>query len=106
MIDSETILEIVSRFIETYQPQTIYLFGSYVWGNPTSDSDLDLCIIIKEPNTPQSDRIREGLRALKGIPIPVDLLVFTEEEIASRAKHPSTLIHQVITKGKKLYEAA
>ncbi len=106
MSNTELIHEIVSRFIATYHPQKIYLFGSQAWGSPSEDSDYDFCVILKSSNTSQAERIREGMRSLKGIPVPVDLLVLTEEEVKDRINHPSTLIHQVCTKGKKLYDAA
>ena len=105
-IQSQVIDDIKSRFIELYHPKEIYLYGSYAWGTPTEDSDLDFCIILSESDKSQADRIREGLRALKGIHIPVDILVFTESEIAERKDHPSTLIFKIYHSGKKLYEAA
>jgi len=44
-------------------------------------SDIDLCIIVEESSEKQVERIRNGLRELKGIHFPVDILVFTIEEI-------------------------
>ena len=67
---------------------------------------MDLCIILNDSEKSQADRIRDGLRALKGISIPVDLLVLTEHEIEERKDHPSTLIFKIYHSGKKLYEAA
>ena len=105
-IQDHIINEIVSRFIDLYNPKEIYLYGSYAWGSPTVDSDVDLCIILNESDKSQADRIRDGLRALKDINIPVDLLVLTEHEIEHRKDHPSTLIFKIYHSGKKLYEAA
>jgi len=42
MISQETIEEVKNRLVKTYDPISIYLFGSYAWGHPTEDSDLDL----------------------------------------------------------------
>ncbi|MDA3850816.1 MAG: nucleotidyltransferase domain-containing protein [Spirochaetaceae bacterium] len=106
MTKSELIDEVVSRFKDTYHPLKIYLYGSQVWGNPTEDSDFDFCIILKESEKSQAERIRDGLRALKGISIPIDILVLTENEIQGRVEHPSTLIYKVYTQGKKLYDTA
>lgn len=105
-IQKQIMDEILSRFIDIYNPIEIYLYGSYAWGSPTEDSDVDFCVILKNSDKSQADRIRDGLRALKGITIPVDLLVLTEHEIEERKDHPSTLIFKIYHKGKKLYEAA
>ena len=98
--------EITKRLIDLYQPIEIFLYGSYAWGAPSNDSDIDLCIVLKDSDKSQADRIRDGLRALEGIRIPIDLLVLTEYEIEDRKEHPSTLIFKIIHQGKKLYAAA
>ena len=38
---------LVSKIVDKYSPDKIYLFGSYAWGNPTIDSDVDLFIVKK-----------------------------------------------------------
>ena len=37
--------EILHRLVAEFQPEAVYLFGSYAWGNPTKDSDIDLAIV-------------------------------------------------------------
>lgn len=101
-----TISRIVEKLVAVYDPREIYVFGSFARGNPGTDSDIDLCIIIKESHEKHADRIRKGLHALRGEKTAVDLLVFTEEEIADRKNHPSSLIHRVLSEGKILYAAA
>lgn len=105
-IEEKDLNEITQLLINLYKPQEIFLYGSHVWGTPTTDSDLDLCILLKESDQTQAERIREGLRTLKNIRIPIDLLVLTENEIKERREHPSTLIFKILHNGKKLYEAA
>ncbi|KKR96908.1 MAG: hypothetical protein UU47_C0005G0021 [candidate division TM6 bacterium GW2011_GWE2_41_16] len=50
LISKETIQEVKNRLIQTYNPLAIYIFGSYAWGMPTEDSDLDLLIVIDSSN--------------------------------------------------------
>ncbi len=38
--------DVKNRLVRAYNPLTIYLFGSYAWGTPTEDSDLDLVIVV------------------------------------------------------------
>jgi predicted nucleotidyltransferase len=33
---------VINRLAEVYKPREIYLFGSYAWGQPGQQSDLDL----------------------------------------------------------------
>ena len=48
MITNEVIEEVKNRLVKTYDPLAIYLFGSYAWGTPTEESDLDLVIIVDQ----------------------------------------------------------
>ena len=52
--------EVVNRIVEKikmqYQPEKIILFGSYAWGNPTKDSDIDL-LIVKKTNQKHRQRM-------------------------------------------------
>ena len=98
--------EILDRLVSVYNPAFIYLYGSFAWGQPEKESDLDFFVILQDSSQKHAERIRTGLRALKGIQTNVDILVFTENEIASRRNHPSTLAYKVLNKGIKLYEAA
>ncbi|NCN04267.1 MAG: nucleotidyltransferase domain-containing protein [Spirochaetales bacterium] len=104
--DDETLIRIVEKLVQVYSPKQVYLFGSLAWGTPEEDSDIDLCIILKDSLESRADRIRRGLRALRGEKVAVDLLVLTEAEVAERRNHPSTLIYQVLLEGKMLYAAA
>lgn len=105
-IKSEELSIILNRLIKTYNPRTVFLFGSYVWGSPGPNSDIDFLVLLDKADASQPERIRRGLRALRGIAIPVDILVLTTQEIDTHKDHPSTLIYKVLRKGIKLYDAA
>ncbi|MBI4651720.1 nucleotidyltransferase domain-containing protein [Candidatus Desantisbacteria bacterium] len=45
MITLEQINQVIKTIIEEYKPKKIILFGSYVYGKPSKDSDLDILII-------------------------------------------------------------
>lgn len=107
MTDTDSIIkEITRRLIIIYQPESIYLFGSYAWGTPQENSDYDIFIIVKKSELGSADRIRIGQRELVDLNVSVDILVYTEEEMRTKKDHPSTLAHKVINRGVKLYEAA
>lgn len=98
--------EITSRLVKIYNPEEIYLFGSYAWGTPGAHSDIDLFIVVEKTDLDRAERIRVGLRALLDINTSVDILVYTREEVDEKKNHPSTLTYKVLTRGVKLYEAA
>jgi len=98
--------EVTKHLIKAYNPLSIYLFGSYVWGIPDKSSDIDFFVIVDKSEYDAAERIRIGLRELKDVHADIDILVYTSDEVASRNTHPSTLIFKVLNKGVKLYEAA
>ncbi|MBC8525937.1 MAG: nucleotidyltransferase domain-containing protein [Candidatus Cloacimonetes bacterium] len=58
MISKEQIHEIVQTIVKGYNPKKIILFGSYVSGNPSEDSDLDM-FLVKESKLPRYKRARQ-----------------------------------------------
>jgi uncharacterized protein len=91
--------EIVGRF----HPQKIILFGSYAYGQPTADSDVDLLVIM--PFDPRKGRksleIRQSIRAR----FPLDLLVRRPEVVRQRLKRGDSFLEEVTRKGRVLYES-
>ena len=45
-ITEELIREIKDRIVSAVHPEKIIIFGSYAYGTPTKDSDLDLLVIM------------------------------------------------------------
>jgi len=83
--------------------QKIYLFGSYAYGKPTKDSDLDICVIL--------DNIEEDLDIYLNISkalfhkdiIKCDLLVYKEREFY-HYENPYSVENTIMEKGNLLYE--
>jgi len=106
MISKEVIEEVKNRLIKTYDPVAIYLFGSYAWGSPTEDSDLDLLIVVAKSDERSFDRIRPGQRALFGLGISKDMIVYTKEEFEKNSRNVTTLCHKIKNDGMLLYTRA
>ena len=77
---SETLPAAVERIVHELAPAKVVLFGSYAYGAPTPDSDVDLLIIL-ETDVPSKDRSWAASRLLLPRPFPVDILVKTPQEI-------------------------
>lgn len=104
--DKSLMSEITKHLLVAYKPLAIYLYGSQVWGTPDKSSDIDFFIIVDKSELDHAERIRIGLRELKGVHANVDILVFTLREVSEKKDHPSSLVYKVLNKGIKIYEAA
>jgi predicted nucleotidyltransferase len=106
-MEKETIIEeIKKRLIEVYNPVAIYVFGSYAWGTPTEDSDLDLLIVVDESDEKSYKRPVAGYRALRGLRIPKDLIVKTKQEFERSASNVTTLLYKIKKDGELIYARA
>ena len=106
MISKDKIQEVVSRLVETYDPLEIYLFGSYAWGNPTEDSDLDLLIVVDHSNQKRRKRVSSGYLALFGLQISKDIIVYTKDEFDERIANETSLGYKIKHDGKRIYAKA
>jgi predicted nucleotidyltransferase len=86
---------------DEFHPDKIILFGSYAYGTPHEDSDVDLLVVMPAANQhSQSVRIQWRLAA----PFPLDLLVRTPKEMAWRLEEGESFTTTIVTQGKVLYE--
>jgi predicted nucleotidyltransferase len=103
MITLEQIQEFSQQIVEKFQPDRIILFGSYAYGQPTDDSDIDLLVILPFEDLPIYKAI-EIRRQVKP-PFPLDLLARTSEQIQQRLDMGDFFIQDIINKGRILYES-
>lgn len=96
------IIEIKNRIVKEFKPQKIILFGSYAYGNPKKDSDIDL-LIIKKTKLPKHKRAREVRRILRDYLIPIDIIVYTPEEVEKWKNADTSFITFIMKKGKVIY---
>lgn len=102
----KTILKIVEKIKKEYQPNRIVLFGSYAYGKPDRDSDIDLLVIKKTHNRPIDRRV--AVARIVSDPkrlIPVEPIVLTPKEVNERLKIGDQFIKEILKKGKVLYAA-
>jgi predicted nucleotidyltransferase len=55
-INEDLLQEITRRLVELFQPEQVILFGSYVWGTPTADSDVDVMVIVTQSDLSDYER--------------------------------------------------
>lgn len=104
MINLKQIEEVKKRLVQEFHPKKIYIFGSYAWGTPNEDSDLDIMVILDKCDNKILE-MRKGLRALRGIGFPKDLIVEDETEFTNNSKKNHMIENEILDKGYLLYEA-
>jgi len=102
-IDDELIAEVVRRIVEVADPDKIILFGSHARGEARSRSDLDI-LVIKQSDVPRWDRGGDIYHALRDIMVPMDILVYTPEEVYDWSLVDEAFITTAVHEGKVLYE--
>jgi predicted nucleotidyltransferase len=102
MIDTHRIKALAQQIATQFQPERIILFGSYAYGDPTSDSDVDILVLL-----PFEGRgLRKSLEILDCVEpdFPVDLLARRPDDTARRYAEGDPLLRDALDHGKVLYE--
>lgn len=93
----------IQKIVDELKPEKIILFGSYAYGTPNPHSDVDLLVILKTNASPK-ERSWLVSRILLPRPFPVDILVKTPKEVEKALKSGDFFLHEILTRGKVLYE--
>lgn len=99
---AETLPAALERLIREVQPERVILFGSYAYGNPTPDSDVDL-LVIWDTDKPRRERVIAVSLALYPRLFPVDIIVKTPRELEEELPH-NFFLREIVQKGVVIYE--
>ncbi|WP_310392751.1 nucleotidyltransferase domain-containing protein [Hymenobacter sp.] len=106
MITEEQIQAVVRRIVEGYQPDRIILFGSYAYGVPTEDSDLDLLVIKRNAEAKRAERSIAVWQHLWNADLPaMDILIRTPDELERAAGVAYSVETIALQQGRLLYAA-
>ena len=97
------IQKLCTQIVDGFKPQKVILFGSYAYGTPNADSDLDFLVVMpfKGRSVDQAIKIRRHIST----DMPLDLMVRTPQQIIKRLKMNDFFIKEVIDQGHILYES-
>lgn len=85
--------------------EKVILFGSYAYGRPTNDSDVDLLVVVNAPKRTRQMATKMYL-SINPYQFPLDIVVRTKEEIQYRVSHGDWFLKEAYQKGIVLYEAS
>jgi predicted nucleotidyltransferase len=97
------IRKVAQQVVEQFHPQKVILFGSYAYGQPTEDSDVDLLVVIDTDEPPL--HMAAKIAATVEHPFPLDIVVRTPAQLAAAIQRRGVFATEVATKGITLYEA-
>ena len=97
--------EVVTRLVEAYHPDRIYLFGSRARGDAGHDSDYDLLLVVPDDAASDRSRSRLAYEDLWDTGTAADVLVVKRGLFESRLHLPASLPATVIREGKLLHAA-
>lgn len=92
----------VARIVRVLHPEKGVLFGSYAYGTPTPNSDVDLLVV--ETDATPADRCAAVSQLLYPRPFPVDILVKTPDEIVRGLAGGDFFLTELLSRGRVLYE--
>lgn len=102
MVTREDIQATCDDIVRGFAPLQVILFGSYAYGTPTEDSDVDLLVVM---DIPKSEFTRKALEIHQQIPrrFSMDLWVRSPEEIAYRVSYNDWFLREITEKGELLH---
>src|SRR5262249_43195862 len=100
-VPTRAIRALARQIGERFRPDKIILFGSYAYGRPDADSDVDLLVVM-----PAKNMINQAVRILTAFEydFPLDLMVRTPEQVEWRLKEGDWFLREIFEKGRVLYE--
>lgn len=101
----QKIQAIAEKIAAEFRPEKIILFGSWAWGKPHPESDLDF-FVLKDTHLPTLQRIEVLDRLFPRRDFPMDFLVYTPAQVARRMALGDVFVQNIIAHGKVLYDAS
>jgi uncharacterized protein len=95
--------EATRRLVAEFQPEQIWLFGSYAWGEPTEDSDLDLLMLVGGNKQTDIQHLRQARRCLRCIDMAKDVLIQSSSSFNRYKDVRSSMSHKIAKEGVLIY---
>jgi predicted nucleotidyltransferase len=111
-MDNQKIISEITEIFKQQGVERVILFGSHAYGNPSTDSDIDLIIVVPLDTFPSTHREKMDLylhynQFIKNFRkiVPIDLIVYTKATYKKFIELNSMFSREIISRGVILYEA-
>jgi len=104
MITPTQIRQVSDETARRFQPKRIILFGSYAYGTPTEDSDVDLLVVL--PFESRAAKKSTEIQMAVHVRFPVDLITITPERLRAEIERGDFFLREVTQKCRELYAGA
>jgi predicted nucleotidyltransferase len=101
----EQLTAAIERLVASLQPEQVYVFGSQARGTPSPVSDTDLLVVVPTSDEPGHRRHQHAYAAMGWSGLPIEVIVLTRDEFASRLPAAASLPATVVREGRLLYAA-
>lgn len=98
----QQIKKVADKIAKEQRPEKIILFGSYAWGEPGPDSDVDLFVVKETENTREKAMEIDG--SIFPRPFPIDLIVYTPAKLKRELNLEEPFVSKITKEGKVLFE--
>lgn len=89
--------------LEPYDPERVYIFGSWARGEEDDISDIDV-VVIKETGKAFFERLTDIVPYLSGINRGIDILIYTPQEFGKMIKEGNVFAEMILEEGVVIYE--
>ena len=104
-VSMDTIRRAARKVAAEIRPEQVILFGSYAYGKPNSDSDVDLLLVIrKNSRKARQTALLKASSALDPRPFPLDLLIRSKSQMKSRIAQGDFFLQDILDHGRILYQ--
>lgn len=103
MVDVSTIQKMGRKIGAEFKPEAVVLFGSYAYGKPSADSDIDILVVVPQDRT--DSHLAAQIRLALPSQYPIDVIVHSRRRLHERLKQNDVFFSEIMEKGRILYEA-
>ncbi len=104
-IKSQQIKQAALKIADAVRPEKVILFGSYAYGRPNADSDLDFLVVVKDrTRKKRHEAFIKASSALGPRSFSVDIVIRSAKDISWRIREGDFFLQDIIEKGRVLYE--
>jgi predicted nucleotidyltransferase len=103
MVSRDEIRRFVDQVVKRFHPSRVILFGSYAYGRPTADSDVDLMVVMRHRSS--GPAVATKIRLACPRDFPMDLIVRSPAELRRGLASGDSFIQEIMSKGIVLHDA-